>query len=542
MVRKILLSAALLVLSATLFAQDVYIQSEFEKNEGLLLKWNYDTSIDTTVARIASIVSSDDKVWIIFDAANSFTTSQILQQLNAMGANTANIFFMEGTAENPWLRDYGPVAGYYYDDNSRTRQFVDAQYNPSQFPQADFLTLQLASGFNFNYDAMPLNFEGGNLLLDGIGRGFVGDRVLTENPGLNANQVIQTLYTKLSLNEIIILPSIPECGGGEWSELSRLVKFINSETVLVSQFPPQVPFYQQVEMLADSLSKMYNDVGKQLQVIRIPVAPDENGEYAITNSGILRSYTSSILFNNKVLIPSYNQSADATALEIYRQLFPGYQVFQVAAQNLSVLHGSLYRLAVNIPQENLFRIRHSQHIGMQPYENEIWINAFVDSWNPVDSIQLFYRIHPEATFQALNTYGCCGGNSGFLSGYALSDTISYYLQAYSGNYIQTLPLAAPGGLFTFWFDPYTGTKDLTQNQGISISPNPASDLIFIKGLKPGDLECNYQLFNLNGILLAEGTIASGEGIRLPAKLLNGFYLMKVINSGKTHICKLSLQR
>jgi len=541
MIRQILLLSYFLFAMKIIVAQDVTIQSEFEKKEGILLKWNYNENVDSTIARIASIISADDKVWIIYDPVNGVTSGQILSYLVSRGTNATNVYFTEGTAENPWLRDYGPVAGYYFDDSGFTRHFVDSQYHPAQYPQADFLTLQLTSDFGFNYDVMSLNFEGGNLLLDGIGRGFAGDRILSENPGLSPNQVAQAIYTKLILNEIIYLPSIPECGGGEWSEISRLVKFIDSETVLVSEFPTDMPYYQQVELIADTLAKTYNDVGKLLQVIRIPVAPDGNGEYAVSNSGTIQSYTSSIILNTKILVPSYDQSQDAEALSIYSELFPGYQVFLIPAQNLAAMHGSLYRLALNIPQPELFRIRHSKITGLQAFEPEIWVNAFVDSWNPVDSIQVFYKSHQASAYEVINTYGCCGGNSGTLSNYSVNDTISYYIQAYSGNHVQTLPIAAPEGVFTFWFDPYTNITGNPKIEDVIIYPNPASDHIFIIGMSKSSTTDSYQVFTLSGNMVAEGKIIPGNEIRLPEYLVNGLYMIKIINSGKTHICKLYLQ-
>jgi agmatine deiminase len=542
MMRTFLLTVLLGIFSYSIQAQDVVIQSEIEKQEGLMLKWNYNEPLDSVVTKVASIISGDDKVWIIYDPDHVFSSVQILAQLTSQGANPDNISFIEGVAENPWLRDYGPIAGYYSDNQGNNRHFADPQYDATQYPLADFLPLQLASEFNFNYEALPLNFEGGNLLLDGIGRGFTGDIVLSKNPGLTTNQVIQTLYTKLSLNEITILPSVPECGGGEWSELSRLVKFIDSETVMVSQFPENLPYYQQVESIKDTLQKMYNDVGKQFKVIRLPVVPDENGEYAVTNSGIIRSYTSAIFLNNKILIPSYNHVFDTEALEIYTQEFPGYEIYQVPAQVLAAEHGSLFRLAVNIPQPELYRIRHSKRTGMQPFESEIWINSFVESWVAVDSIQLYYRVHPSTTYLVENTYGCCGGNSGFMSGFTLNDTISYYIKAYSSSHTQTLPLAAPQGVFTFWFDLFTGTEQGNKDQAFSVYPNPARDKIYFKGIETIGSGYNYQLYNITGSKVAEGDIPVTGGIRLPEYLVNGLYIIKIVTFGKTHISKLYLQR
>lgn len=541
MIRSILILVASLTLSCMVKAQDVYIQAEFEKNEGIILKWNYNPAFDSTIVRIASIISSDDKVWILYDPSHLITQAQVESELIAGGVNPLNLIMMEGVAENPWIRDYGPVAGYYFDDAVKTRHFVDAVYDASQYPLADFLPLQLASEFGFNYSDMQLNFEPGNLLLDGIGRGFAGDRVLSGNPGLSTNQVIQTLYTRLSLNEIIILPSIPECGGGVWSELSRLIKFIDSETVLVTQFPDEIPYSQQVNLLADTLSKMYNDVGRQFVVVRIPASPYGNDQYAQSSDGIIRSYTSSLIFNNKILIPSYGHANDQVALTIYTSQFPGYEIYQVPAQVLADEHGSLYRLAVNIPQENLFRIRHSKITGPQLFENEIWINAFVDTWQPLDSIQVFYKIHPSDEYQSVNTYGCCGGNSGFLGGYTENDTISYYLKAYSGDYSQSLPIAAPEGLFTFWFDPYTGNDRKTNDESLRIFPNPSTGIVNLGGILVS-ANATYEVLSLSGFLVDEGGLNGLGRIKLSGDLANGFYILKIIDSGKTHISKLYLHR
>ncbi len=542
MIRIYFLIFSILFTAHILVAQNVTSPPEFEKNEGIILKWNYNESIDSTVAQVASIISADDKVWILCDTNNTLGLAAIQSQLSLRGANFSNILFMQGTAENPWLRDYGPVAGYYVDGVDYIRHFVDSQYGQSQYPLADFLPLQLASDFGFNYEAMPLNFEGGNLLLDGIGRGFVSDRVISQNPGKSKFEIIQTLFTYLSLNEIIILPSIPQCGGGEWKELSRLAKFTDPETVMVSQFPESVPYFEQMENLADSLSKTVNDVGKLFQVVRLPVAALQNGTYSVSDSGEIRSYTSSIFFNNKLLIPSYNSPADAVALSVYQQLFDGYQIFQIPSQVLSTNHGSLSRLSVYMPQAKLFRMRHSKFTGPQAFENELWINTFIQTFDLVDSIQLNYRIHPSTTFEITNMYGCCGGNSGSLSGYTINDTISYFLKAYSGDHVQTLPNGAPEATYTFWFDPFTGIKANDKEQQLTIFPNPASSFIFVKNNDKNFQYANYQILDLSGMLVSDGVLNGEPKIMLPENLANGFYILKVITAGKSWVSKLYLQR
>lgn len=542
MIRNIFTIISLVIISLSVSAQYVVMPAEFEKNEGVILKWNYDAGVDSTIARIASIISADDSVWMLYDPANAYTQTQIRNELTIAGANFPKIRFISGKAENPWVRDYITLAGYSVPNDVEKRYLIDPQYFPAQFPLGDQLPAGLAATFNFEYASIPLQLEGGNLLVDGTGRVYVSDKILTENPGLTKNQICVYLNSGLNLNETIILPSIPECGGGEWSELSRIVKFIDDETALVAKFPPTVPYYNQVEKIADTLTKLYNDMGKTFSVIRIPVAPNSSGNYASTSNDEIRSYTSAIVFNNKILIPKYDNQLDNNALNIYKQLYPGYEYHFIPAKVLSQMHGSLYRLAVNIPQPKLFRIRHSKISGQQYFECEIWANSFVNSFNPIDSMLVFYRVHPSDEFVAHNSNSCCGGNSSPMNGYSINDTISYYLKAYMGNFSQTLPLNAPETTYTFWFDLYTGPKAQVSDQLISVFPNPASNYFFVNGLGKIDPEASFNMLNINGVSVTSGHFESGNKILIPDYLVNGLYLIKISNFGKSHTTKLYLQR
>ena len=133
MKQYLFLTLSLLFSTQFLFSQEITVPGESEKNEGIIIKWNYNESIDSTVAQIASIISTDDKVWILCDTNNAFTVSAIQSQLSARGANLSNIIFIDGTAETPWLRDFGPETGYAVDSSGATRHFVDNQYNPVQY-------------------------------------------------------------------------------------------------------------------------------------------------------------------------------------------------------------------------------------------------------------------------------------------------------------------------------------------------------------------------------------------------------------------------
>jgi len=541
MIRISLFLILLVALFSKLSAQQVITQGEFEKNDGLILKWNYNPALDSTVARITSIVSADKLVWMLYDPANTVSLTSVQQQLTAAGANLANVTFLQGTAESPWVCDYGPIVGYYVEDVTYNRHIADPQYFPSQFPLADNIPFLLSSDLYFHYEAMPLNLEGGNILIDGTSRGFVGDRVLKQNPAMNSSQIIQMLYSKLGLNNIVILPSLTVCGGGEWGELGRLMKFVDPETVLVAQYPSSSPNYQLLENLASTLSQTVNDMGKNFQVVRLPISPNSDGGYAADSSGEIRSYTSSIFLDNKILIPSYGTASDAIALNTYKQVMPGWQFFQIPAQILTSMHGSLSRLATVMPQQRQLRIRHSKIEGPHQYEGQIWINAYIQSMETIDSVQILWHKQSVPGFQLAQMLTCCGGSSGFLEDYTDTDTLSYYIKVYSGTFTQTLPLAAPGGTYTFWFDPFAATKPSVQNQAFTVYPNPATDSVRIKSNAAQTQTASYSIVSPNGIVVAQGQLVDGQAIKLPTPIAKGIYLITVNSKGKSVTSKLCVK-
>jgi hypothetical protein len=127
-----------------------------------------------------------------------------------------------------------------------------------------------------------------------------------------------------------------------------------------------------------------------------------------------------------------------------------------------------------------------------------------------------------------------------MTGFSIGDTISYYIQGYSGNHSQTLPIAAPETVYTFWFDPYTAITNADKQQKVMAFPNPASDIVFINGIENIGTNTHYEIFNIQGVKVEEGTFFGEASIKLPVTLSNGLYIIKIITTVKTNICKLYL--
>ncbi|MBK7030893.1 MAG: hypothetical protein IPH45_17530 [Bacteroidales bacterium] len=67
--------------------------AEFEKNEGILVRWPYQADMDSTIAELVKHISSEGKTWILFDASNvSCDTLCITNFLANQGASYDSLF------------------------------------------------------------------------------------------------------------------------------------------------------------------------------------------------------------------------------------------------------------------------------------------------------------------------------------------------------------------------------------------------------------------------------------------------------------------
>lgn len=79
----------------------------------------------------------------------------------------------------------------------------------------------------------------------------------------------------------------------------------------------------------------------------------------------------------------------------------------------------------------------------------------------------------------------------------------------------------------------TGVNNVTQASMFTLSPNPAQDIITIKGIDGA----KYAIKDVTGRLVGQGTL-SGQGTTVDVKsLAKGLYLVNVYDQGNLHTCK-----
>jgi len=474
--RNILPLSLFLLSHLWLFGQTtVYNPAEFEKSEGVLLVWDYSPSRDSITANIAKAVQNTAKVWIIYYPEDApADTSQIREYLYSRGVQPVNLYFIPGFTNTLWVRDFGPMILYGNFGQGSERFVMDAGYAAYGRPEDDAVPEQIASLWNWNQQDLGLEIEGGNLIFDGLARGFASKRVFEQNPELTPDQIRNRLIQRFNLQDFTFLETLDNSGGGIWKHVDMFMKIIDYETIMVSSYPESVPDYPVVEGNVATLRGLINHFGKPYEIIRIPAPPKADGTYANTQDDEMRTYTNSLTINNSVIVPSYGlPEYDQQAFEIYQQAMPGYKIFMVDAQMLTILGGAIHCITREIPSEDFIRFIHRKVTGTQDYDPDFYLYSLIESNVLVDSMWLHYKIN-DGFFQRIPIYTACPQDIAIIEGLLPGDTVHYYLEAVSGEKSTTYPLSAPAGYFSFWFNAVNLTENTAKYKKVNIVPQPGN--------------------------------------------------------------------
>ena len=140
------------------------------------------------------------------------------------------------------------------------------------------------------------------------------------------------------------------------------MKLLDEETILVGQYPPGIADGPQIEAnLQYVLNNFQTCFGRPYKVVRIPMPPDQNGQYP--PSGQYRTYTNSIFVNKTVIVPTYEYQYDTTAFRIYREAMPGYNVVGI---NCNSIIGSLGAIHCIMKEVGVFDPVWISHATMEP--------------------------------------------------------------------------------------------------------------------------------------------------------------------------------
>ncbi|MBX2975005.1 MAG: agmatine deiminase family protein [Ignavibacteriaceae bacterium] len=421
--------------------RNVRTMAEWEELEGIIITWTSYTSI---LRQIVDYAQEEGKVFIVCSDSNS-----VKSYLTSGGVPLTNVNFLITGYNSIWVRDYGPWT--VYADDVDSLYIVDWVYNRPR-PADDVVPVYFANYYNapiYQTTSSPYNLvnTGGNFMVDGMGTAFASKLVLTENSTKTEAEIDTIIKKFMGINRFIKMNTLPY---DEIHHIDMHMKLLDEETLLVGQYPTGISDGPQIEAnLNYVLTNFMNSFGRPYKVVRVQMPPDATGRYP-SGGGQYRTFTNSVIVNKTVIVPTYDVQYDTTALRIYREAMPGYNVVGINCNGIIGALGAIHCITKEVGIKNPIYISHKPNLTSVQNEFGIEISAKVKSMLNITQVNLFWKIDGEQLYNQVVMQS--NGNSeyiGYISAQPVGTKIKYYISASStsGKTISK-PMTAPNGNYT----------------------------------------------------------------------------------------------
>ena len=337
--------------------------AEWEQHQGLLLcfpnngnDWpgKYGAIQWAFIEFIKKVAHVETVFLIVADKNLQEKVSEMLQMANV---SLDKISFIIYKTNRSWMRDSGPIivkncskreaVNFNFNGWAKYRNFQLDKHVPSKV--ANHLNIPLTQA---TFKGKPVILEGGAIDVNGKGTLLTYEECLL-HPSI---QVRNENFTKedyeavfkeyLGITNVIWLRD-GIIGDDTHGHIDDLCRFVNENTIITVVETDQTnPNYN---ALQDNLLRLENAVledGKKPRIVTLPMPKTVIFDDLI----IPASYANFVILNTLVLVPTFNDANDRTALNIIAHCFPDREVIGISAIDLIWGFGTLHCLSQQIPE------------------------------------------------------------------------------------------------------------------------------------------------------------------------------------------------
>lgn len=496
----------------------VRAMAEWEELQAIVVTWTLFTPI------LAQIVKAGREQCRVIVICSNIAACQNDLTNNGVNWQAGNVEFKVAPFNSIWMRDYG--ANPVYLNGVDSLALVDWIYNRPR-PKDDTIPSVVGNYFGvpvYSTTLAPYDLvhPGGNNFSDGMGTDFSTKLVLEENgPGnvygtskhteAGVDSIMHRFY---GIDRYVKFDVLPFDG---IHHIDMHMKLLNEETLLVGEYPQGVADRDQIEAnIQYLLSNVTTPFGTPYRVVRIPMPP-EVGKYP-SQGASLRTYVNSFIVNKTVLLPIYEQQYDTTALRIWKDAMPGYNIVGIPCNDIISLGGAIHCIAKEVGVADPLLIQHKQiedFVDVNPPAYEV--KAWIQHRSGVAGAEVFYTTDTTAGYQSVPmtlTDPVAHLWTGWIPQQPYGSTVYYYLHATANSGKQQVrPLPAPEGYFDFEVRQSVGTDESATPRLERIFPNPAKEITCIPVFAPAGGVAMLELSDCLGRrveTIFSGTLPPGE--------------------------------
>jgi len=388
---------------------DFFPEAEFDPYYAVLVQWPSFTPFDDSLFEYFSSMTLEiAKVSKVFMIVSTEVEKEYYKEhLINEGADPEQLIFFIINTDSIWSRDFGPQ--YIFDSNGNATM-IDLMYYPTRFFD-DIIPRYIESYTNISRYELPLYFEGGNLMADGVNTCSYNEGLYLYNQNYSREEIDLMMEDYCGCERKIVLP-LDNGYNSVFFHIDLAAKFLTTNKVMIAETSPDNIFYDYLENIAQIFSNTVDCDGNPYEIVRMPtdflVEQTRYGEVYIP-----KSYLNSLIINEKVIVPLYNEAEDEDALDIYRNAMPGYEVVGVDSTSIYAALGAVHCTTKGIPRiplsvglstdkeeyniGEIVNVRLSAHVPTQSVTCDIYITV-----NTPDGKVLYYPTWSETKSKVLS--------------------------------------------------------------------------------------------------------------------------------------------
>ncbi|WP_049721590.1 agmatine deiminase family protein [Gilvimarinus polysaccharolyticus] len=333
------------------------LMAEWEPQAAVLLTWPHaDTdwapllaSVNQVYTELAYHICRFSRLLIAAPEANH---AEIKQLLTARGVPEQQVQIYAVDSDDSWARDHGPLTV----SRDGVARLLDFQFNgwgnkfDASRDNAISKALANAGAFSAELESIDFVLEGGAIETDGEGT-LMTTRSCLLNPNRNGDvsqlEVEQILQRHFGVGKINWLDHGFLEGDDTDSHIDTLARLCPDRRIAyVGCRDKNDVHYDALEKMQTQLREFRDAQGQPYELIELPWP---QAVYSSDGERLPATYANFLILNGAVLVPIYQDPADAVALSKVGEAFPGYEIIAVDCGVLIEQHGSLHCITMQLP-------------------------------------------------------------------------------------------------------------------------------------------------------------------------------------------------
>ena len=339
--------------------------AEWEPHHATWIGWPHNASdwpgkfapIPWVYAEITRALAPGELVRILVNSAERERRARHV--LAQVGAGSDRTEFFRFATNRGWTRDFGPIFVHRLGPPAslaiaKFRFNAWAKY--ADWKLDDRIAARVASRlkvrlFPARAGDRDVVLEGGSIDVNGRGTLLTTEECLLDpavqvrNPGLGRAELEAVLRTQLGVTNVLWLGK-GIAGDDTHGHVDDLCRFVDPRTVvLCRETDPKDANYRGLEENRERLAGMRLEDGSQIEVVDLPMP----GPLSFDGQRLPASYANFYIANAAVLVPTFNDPKDRTALGILAELIKDRPVVGIHAVDLVWGLGTLHCLTQQEP-------------------------------------------------------------------------------------------------------------------------------------------------------------------------------------------------